>query len=106
MKRKSSHQFLRANICDRAAMDAAIAGFKPDRIMHLAAESHVDRSITGAADFVQTHVIGSFTLIEAARAYWNGLEGNAKVAFRFLHVSTDEVYGSLGDKGRFEETTP
>lgn len=103
---KNTHQFLHANICDRAAMDAAITCFKPDRIMHLAAESHVDRSITGAADFIQTNVVGSFTLLEAARAYWNGLEGDAKAAFRFLHVSTDEVYGSLGDEGLFEETTP
>jgi len=103
---KNNHQFLHANICDRAAMDAAITGFKPDRIMHLAAESHVDRSITGAADFIQTNVVGSFTLLEAARAYWNGLEGDAKAAFRFLHVSTDEVYGSLGDEGLFEEKTP
>ena len=103
---RNTHQFLHANICDRAAMDKAIAEFRPDRIMHLAAESHVDRSITGAADFIQTNVVGSFTLLEAARAYWNGLEGAAKDAFRFLHVSTDEVYGSLGDEGLFEETTP
>ncbi|MET0248612.1 MAG: dTDP-glucose 4,6-dehydratase [Sphingobium sp.] len=103
---KANHRFLHANICDRVAMDAAIAGFKPDRIMHLAAESHVDRSITGAADFIQTNVVGSFTLLEAARGYWNGLDADAKAAFRFLHVSTDEVYGSLGDEGLFEETTP
>lgn len=103
---KANHRFSHANICDRAAMDEAIAGFEPDRIMHLAAESHVDRSITGAADFVQTNVVGTFTLLEAARSYWTGLEGDAKAAFRFLHVSTDEVYGSLGDDGLFEETTP
>ncbi|WP_150295307.1 dTDP-glucose 4,6-dehydratase [Sphingobium estronivorans] len=103
---KANHRFLKADICDRAAMREAIAGFQPDRIMHLAAESHVDRSITGAADFIQTNVVGSFTLLEAARAYWNGLEGTTKDAFRFLHVSTDEVYGSLGDEGLFEETTP
>ncbi len=103
---KANHRFLKANICDRAAMDEAIASFRPDRIMHLAAESHVDRSITGAADFIQTNVVGSFTLLEAARCYWNGLAGEAKDAFRFLHVSTDEVYGSLGDEGLFEETTP
>ena len=99
------HGFLRANICDRAAMDLAIAQFQPDRIMHLAAESHVDRSITGAADFIQTNVVGTFTLLEAARSYWNGLGGEAKAAFRFLHVSTDEVYGSLGSEGLFKETT-
>ncbi|WP_282957476.1 dTDP-glucose 4,6-dehydratase [Sphingobium limneticum] len=103
---KQNHRLLNANICDRSAMDAAIAEFRPDRIMHLAAESHVDRSITGAADFIQTNVVGSFTLLEAARGYWNDLEGAAKAAFRFLHVSTDEVYGSLGDEGLFEETTP
>ncbi len=102
----ANHRFLKANICDRAAMDEAIADFLPDRIMHLAAESHVDRSITGAADFIQTNVVGSFTLLEAARGYWNRLTGAAKDAFRFLHVSTDEVYGSLGDEGLFEETTP
>jgi len=103
---KANHRFLHANICDRAAMDAAIADFRPDRIMHLAAESHVDRSITGAADFIQTNVVGSFTLLEAARAYWNTFDADAKAAFRFLHVSTDEVYGSLGEEGLFEETTP
>jgi len=102
----ANHLFLKANICDRAAMDAAIAGFRPDRIMHLAAESHVDRSITGAADFIQTNVVGTFTLLEAARHYWQCLEAAAKAAFRFLHVSTDEVYGSLGDEGLFTETTP
>ena len=101
-----SYHFLHANICDRAAMESAIAEFRPDRIMHLAAESHVDRSITGAADFVQTNVIGTFVLLEAARSYWNGLAGAKKAGFRFLHVSTDEVYGSLGDGGLFEETTP
>ena len=103
---KGNHLFLNANICDRAAMDEAIAAFRPDRIMHLAAESHVDRSITGAADFIQTNIVGSFTLLEAARGYWNGLQGTTKEAFRFLHVSTDEVYGSLGEEGLFKESTP
>jgi dTDP-glucose 4,6-dehydratase len=103
---KANYQFLHANICDRAAMSEAIAGFRPDRIMHLAAESHVDRSITGAADFIQTNVIGTFTLLEAARDYWASLDGEARDAFRFLHVSTDEVYGSLGDEGLFTEDTP
>jgi dTDP-glucose 4,6-dehydratase len=74
--------------------------------MHLAAESHVDRSITGAADFIQTNVIGTFTLLEAARDYWSSLQPSEKDAFRFLHVSTDEVYGSLGDDGLFTEDTP
>jgi dTDP-glucose 4,6-dehydratase len=103
---KANYNFLHANICDRAAMSEAIAGFRPDRIMHLAAESHVDRSITGAADFVQTNVIGTFTLLEEARDFWTSLDGEARDAFRFLHVSTDEVYGSLGDEGLFTEDTP
>ncbi len=103
---KANHCFLKADIRDRVAMNEAIAGFRPDRIMHLAAESHVDRSITGAVDFIQTNVVGTFTLLEAARSYWSDLMGDAKDAFRFLHVSTDEVYGSLGDEGLFEETTP
>jgi len=100
------HRFLKADICDRAAMQEAIESFQPDRVMHLAAESHVDRSITGARDFVVTNVIGSFTLLEAARHYWNGLPIDRKDAFRFLHVSTDEVYGSLGDDDLFTEETP
>lgn len=100
------HGFLQADICDRAAMDAAFATFQPDRVMHLAAESHVDRSITGAADFIQTNIVGSFTLLEAARRYWTELDDTRKGTFRFLHVSTDEVYGSLGSEGLFEETTP
>ncbi|WCM25704.1 dTDP-glucose 4,6-dehydratase [Sphingomonas sp. QA11] len=103
---KPNYRFVKADIRDRAAMDQALASFCPDRIMHLAAESHVDRSITGAADFIQTNVVGTFTLLEAARGYWNGLEDLAKANFRFLHVSTDEVYGSLGDEGLFQETTP
>jgi len=101
-----SYRFLKADIADRAAMNQAFESFKPDRVMHLAAESHVDRSITGAADFIQTNIVGTFTLLEAARAYWSGLSGAAKAGFRFLHVSTDEVYGSLGEEGAFRETTP
>jgi dTDP-glucose 4,6-dehydratase len=103
---KANFKFLHANICDGAAMRAAITDFRPDRIMHLAAESHVDRSITGAADFIQTNVIGTFTLLEAARDYWSSLAEPQRDAFRFLHVSTDEVYGSLGDDGLFTEDTP
>jgi dTDP-glucose 4,6-dehydratase len=103
---RTNYAFLKADIRDRAAMDVAVAGFRPERIMHLAAESHVDRSITGAADFISTNVVGTFTLLEAARGYWAGLAGAAKDAFRFLHVSTDEVYGSLGAEGLFAETTP
>jgi dTDP-glucose 4,6-dehydratase len=103
---RPNYRFLHANICDRPAMEQAIASFRPDRIMHLAAESHVDRSITGAADFIETNVIGTFTLLEAARDYWSELDGTAEDRFRFLHVSTDEVYGSLGNQGFFTENTP
>lgn len=103
---KPNYRFLQANICDRPAMERAVQEFRPDRIMHLAAESHVDRSITGAADFIQTNVIGTFNLLEVARAYWTDLEDEAKDRFRFLHVSTDEVYGSLAEDGLFTESTP
>ncbi len=101
----SNYRFLKADICDLPKMSEAMSGFQPDRIMHLAAESHVDRSISGAGDFVQTNVMGTFSLLEAARRYWNALPADRKEAFRFLHVSTDEVYGSLGDEGLFEEAT-
>ena len=103
---RPNYRFLHANICDRRAMQEAFAGFAPDRIMHLAAESHVDRSITGAADFINTNVIGTFTLLEVAREYWSALKGEPRRQFRFLHVSTDEVYGSLGKDGLFTEETP
>jgi dTDP-glucose 4,6-dehydratase len=103
---KATYRFLHANICDRAAMEQAISSFRPDRIMHLAAESHVDRSITGADDFIQTNVVGTFTLLEVARDYWSSLDGDRKNDFRFLHVSTDEVFGSLGTEGLFTEETP
>ena len=100
------YHFLQADIADRAAMDAAFSAFNPNIVMHLAAESHVDRSITGAADFIQTNIVGTFTLLEAARAYWSRLDDDARQRFRFLHVSTDEVYGSLGEEGLFREETP
>ena len=103
---QANHRFLLADICDAAAMAAAFAEFRPDRVMHLAAESHVDRSITGAAAFIETNVLGTFTLLEASRAYWSTLWPVQQAAFRFLHVSTDEVYGSLGAEGLFAETTP
>ncbi|MBB4274269.1 dTDP-glucose 4,6-dehydratase [Rhizobium mongolense] len=101
-----NYQFLSADICDRAKIQEAFVSFRPDIVMHLAAESHVDRSISGAADFIQTNIIGTFSLLDTARHYWEGLDARGKSAFRFLHVSTDEVYGSLGEKGLFEETTP
>ena len=101
-----NYHFEKVDICDRAALDRVFAQYQPDAVMHLAAESHVDRSITGAGEFIQTNIVGTFNLLEAARAYWLGLDDTLKEAFRFLNVSTDEVYGSLGDEGLFEETTP
>ena len=89
------HIFVQGDIGDRALLDKLLAEHQPRAIVHFAAESHVDRSIHGPEDFVQTNVVGTLRLLEAARAYWNGLEGDAKQNFRFLHVSTDEVYGSL-----------
>jgi dTDP-glucose 4,6-dehydratase len=100
-----NYRFLRADICDGETLSRTLMDFQPDRIMHLAAESHVDRSINGAQDFINTNILGTFTLLECARAYWSALEGERKQAFRFLHVSTDEVYGSLGEEGLFSETT-
>jgi len=100
------YHFEYANICDRTALDALFAKYQPDAVMHLAAESHVDRSITGPAKFVETNVLGTYTLLEAARHYWIGLDVQVRSAFRFHHVSTDEVYGDLGDSdGLFTETT-
>jgi dTDP-glucose 4,6-dehydratase len=100
------YRFVQADIADRPAVDATLAEFRPDGVMHLAAESHVDRSITGSDAFVRTNIMGTFTLLEACRVHWSGLPGAARDAFRFLHVSTDEVYGSLGADGLFTETTP
>jgi len=97
--------FVRADICDRATLDRILAEARPDAVIHLAAESHVDRSITAAGDFIATNVVGTYHVLEAARAYWAGLEGAARAGFRFLHVSTDEVYGSLGATGLFTEET-
>ncbi|MFO7188260.1 MAG: dTDP-glucose 4,6-dehydratase [Pseudomonadota bacterium] len=101
------HIFVRGDICDRALVDRLLANYRPRAIVHFAAESHVDRSIHGPGEFVRTNVQGTFTLLEAARAYWTALDEPARTAFRFLHVSTDEVYGSLGpDDPPFTETTP
>ncbi len=98
------YAFEHADIRDRAALDRILAEHRPDAILHLAAESHVDRSIDGPAPFIETNVTGTYTLLEAARAYWEG-QGRPP-GFRFHHVSTDEVYGSLGPQGRFTEETP
>jgi len=103
---KPGFTFLQADISDAERMLRTVAEFRPDAVMHLAAESHVDRSIAGAAPFVQTNLVGTFALLEAARAYWSGLAPTARQAFRFLHISTDEVFGSLGPEGYFTETTP
>ena len=95
LKDDPRHVFERGDICDRALVDRLLAEHRPRAIVHFAAESHVDRSIHGPAAFIRTNIEGSFTLLEAARAYWSGLEPAQKAAFRFDHVSTDEVYGSL-----------
>ncbi len=100
------HVFERADIRDRAALDAILARHEPDAVMHLAAESHVDRSIDGPAEFIDTNITGSYTLLEAARAYWGGARDRAGRDFRFHHISTDEVFGTLGETGLFTETTP
>ena len=100
------HRHYKTDICDRGAIDAIFAGVRPDAVLHLAAESHVDRSIDGAAPFIATNIGGTYTLLEAALAYWRTLDADAKTRFRFQHISTDEVFGSLGPSGRFSETTP
>ncbi|CAK0751546.1 dTDP-glucose 4,6-dehydratase 2 [Gammaproteobacteria bacterium] len=98
--------FERVDLCDGPAVEQVFRRHRPDAVIHLAAESHVDRSIDGPAAFIQTNVVGTYSLLDAIRAYWNGLSHEAKVAFRLLHVSTDEVYGSLGPTGLFREDTP
>lgn len=101
------YAFVQADICDRAALDKIFAEHQPDAVMHLAAESHVDRSIDSAGEFIQTNIVGTFTLLEAARAYYQTLPENRKAQFRFHHISTDEVYGDLhGTDDLFTETTP
>lgn len=99
------HLFI-ADICDQAAMDRAFSEFRPDTIFHLAAESHVDRSIDGPGEFIRTNVTGTATLLQAAYGYWQALPEEARAAFRFQHISTDEVYGTLGETGYFTEKTP
>ena len=101
-----AHVFVQGDIGDRALVAGLLAEHRPDAVLNFAAESHVDRSIDGPGAFVQTNVVGTLGLLEAVRDHWKGLEGGAKEAFRFLHVSTDEVYGTLGATGKFTETTP
>ncbi|OYX05675.1 MAG: dTDP-glucose 4,6-dehydratase [Caulobacter vibrioides] len=103
---KADYQFVRGDVADAAMVSATIKAFRPDVVMHLAAESHVDRSITGPGDFIQTNIVGAYVMLQAALEHWRGLEGEAKDRFRFHHISTDEVFGSLGAEGLFSETTP
>jgi dTDP-glucose 4,6-dehydratase len=98
------YAFEQADICDRPAVDAILARHEPDAIMHLAAESHVDRSIDGPAAFIRTNIIGTYTMLEAARSFWT--DRGKPGTFRFHHISTDEVFGSLGPEGKFTEDTP
>jgi dTDP-glucose 4,6-dehydratase len=100
------YNFVRADICDRDAVKAAFARFRPEAVLHLAAESHVDRSIDGPAAFIETNVVGTFVLLSEALDYWRSLAGEAREGFRLLHVSTDEVFGSLGAEGLFREDNP
>jgi len=100
------YAFERADIRDRAALDAIFAKHQPDAVMHLAAESHVDRSIDGPAAFIDTNITGTYTLLEAARGYWGGGREKGGRDLRFHHISTDEVFGTLGDEGAFTEETP
>lgn len=103
----SRYAFEQVDICDRAEIDRVFAQHRPDWVMHLAAESHVDRSINGPAAFIETNIIGTYTLLEASRAYWNEMPSEKKAAFRFHHISTDEVYGDLyGTDDLFTETAP
>lgn len=100
------YDFVKADICDYTAVKTLFERFKPDAIMHLAAESHVDRSIDGPMEFINTNIVGTANLLNCTMEYWNTLTAEAKSKFRFQHISTDEVYGSLGEEGLFEETTP
>ena len=103
---RPGYAFVQGDICDGEAVGAAMAAHQPDAVMHLAAESHVDRSIDGPATFIETNIGGTFQLLQAARRYFDGLSGARKDGFRFHHVSTDEVYGTLGAEGLFTEETP
>ncbi|WP_031571272.1 dTDP-glucose 4,6-dehydratase [Rheinheimera texasensis] len=107
IEKSPRYQFRQADICDAAALAEIFASFQPDCVMHLAAESHVDRSIDGPSAFIQTNIVGTYTLLEVARSYWKSLDENRAAAFRFHHISTDEVYGDLhGTDDLFCETTP
>lgn len=103
---KTNHEFIQADICDSQAMGSILAKYRPIQIYHLAAESHVDRSIDNPHKFLQTNVVGTFTLLQQVHSYWNKLHGLERDKFRMLHISTDEVFGSLGSAGLFTEDTP
>lgn len=100
------YQLVRGDICDGEKVAQTLSNFQPDIVTHLAAESHVDRSIDGPATFIETNLVGSFTMLDKTLAYWRSLPEERKASFRFHHISTDEVFGSLGDEGFFTETTP
>ncbi|MXP27976.1 dTDP-glucose 4,6-dehydratase [Porphyrobacter algicida] len=104
--KSKNYRFVHGDVCDAKSVGEALASFRPNVITHLAAETHVDRSIDGPRTFVETNLVGTFTMLEAARAYWDGLDSEDRRKFRFHHISTDEVYGSLGPTGLFTENTP
>jgi len=103
IEKSGRYQFIHADICDREAITITLKKYQPDLIMHLAAESHVDRSIDGPGEFIQTNIVGTYQLLDATRAYYSTLEGYKQDSFRFHHISTDEVYGDLGETGLFTE---
>lgn len=105
VEKNQRYAFEQVDICDRVELDRVFNKYQPDSVMHLAAESHVDRSITGPSDFIQTNIVGTYTLLEATRAYWSSLSDQAKNAFRFHHISTDEVYGDLPHPDDIEDGT-
>ena len=106
IRSSENYQFLNCDVCNRNQLDIAFNDFKPNIIMHLAAESHVDRSVNSPAEFIQSNIIGTYTILEVALRYWESLPENLKSTFRFHHISTDEVYGSLDSEGLFSETSP
>jgi len=105
LDKSARHTFVKLDLCDQAGVETAFDQHRPEAVMHLAAESHVDRSIDGPADFINTNIIGTFNLLQAARRHYEKLSGAGRSKFKFHHVSTDEVYGSLGDEGFFYEDT-
>lgn len=106
VEKQENYDFEHVNICNAGAVNHVFAKYKPDAVMHLAAESHVDRSIDGPAAFIDTNIVGTYNLLEAARSYWNELSVSDRETFRFHHISTDEVFGSLSETGLFKETSP